>query len=364
MSLNWFDWVQDRGPQTLLYLAFLLFFLAVLGGLMPRLRDRLLTYINAPVLYAALSVLLARALACDGFDLVRLLAFAIFGGGCLLSCLLAAFSWPRFKVFAVFYSVWGVVLPLIAVDAFILEPHDLQMTHYSVQSKRLTKPLRIAVLTDLQTDHIGEYERQAVRRMLAEKPDLIVFPGDYVQCLDAKSSGTEMMKLRQLLLDEHVSAPLGAFSVQGNTESPQWPSIFEGTAVQAIEKLNLLTTANIDITGMTLDDSFNTHLVVPRKSENFHIALGHAPDFSLGQIDADLLIAGHTHGGQVNIPMVGPLLTFSKVPDSWAAGGLQDLGPEKHLVIAKGVGMERQRAPRLRFLCRPELVIIDVAPAK
>ncbi len=363
MSLNWFDWVQDRGPQTLIYLAALVVFLTSLGWNLPRYRNSVFTYFFAAILYIVWAVVLASKLSIDGFDFLRLLSFGVFGGGFVLSCLLTAFAWPRFKVIAIFFGFWIVLLPLIAIDAFILEPHDLQITHYAIQSKRLTKPLRIAVLTDLQTDRLGAYERDAMRRMLAEKPDLIVFPGDYIQALDANSCWMEMMKLRQLLLDEHVTAPLGAFAVHGNTENDQWTRIFEGTSVQAVEKLKTLTTANIDVTGMTLADSFNTHLVVPRKSENFHIALGHAPDFSLGRIDADILIAGHTHGGQVQIPMVGPLLTLSEVPNNWAAGVLQELGPGKHLVVSRGVGMERFHAPRLRFLCKPEIVIIDVAPA-
>ena len=96
-------------------------------------------------------------------------------------------------------------------------------------------------------------------------------------------------------------------------------------------------------------------------ADRFHIAMGHRPDFALGQIEADLLVAGHTHGGQVRLPWVGPLLTFSEVPRSWAAG-LTDLPDGGRLLVSRGIGHERGHAPRLRFLCRPELVVIDLVP--
>jgi predicted MPP superfamily phosphohydrolase len=78
-------------------------------------------------------------------------------------------------------------------------------------------------------------------------------------------------------------------------------------------------------------------------------------------VEADLLIAGHTHGGQVRLPGIGPLITLSRVRRSWAAG-LTDIGRGRQLLVSRGIGMERGRAPRLRFLCRPELVVLELAP--
>ena len=88
---------------------------------------------------------------------------------------------------------------------------------------------------------------------------------------------------------------------------------------------------------------------------------------------ADLLLAGHVHGGQVRLPFWGPVLTLTSVPRSWAvgrtdfdggatAGGAWDGG--RTLIVSRGIGMERGEAPRLRFLCRPELVVVDLVPPK
>jgi predicted MPP superfamily phosphohydrolase len=52
---------------------------------------------------------------------------------------------------------------------------------------------------------------------------------------------------------------------------------------------------------------------------------------------------------------------LARVRRSWASG-LNEIRPGQHLFVSRGIGMERANAPRLRFLCRPELAIIDVLP--
>jgi hypothetical protein len=92
----------------------------------------------------------------------------------------------------------------------------------------------------------------------------------------------------------------------------------------------------------------------------YHLVLGHCPDYSPGEIEADLLIAGHTRGGQVRLPLIGPLITLSEVLRSWAAG-VTEIAPGKRLIVSRGIGMERY-APEIRCLCRPELSVLDLLP--
>ena len=91
------------------------------------------------------------------------------------------------------------------------------------------------------------------------------------------------------------------------------------------------------------------------------MVFGHRPDYAMGDVPADVLIAGHTHGGQVRLPGIGPLLTFSRVPRPWAAG-VTNLDAGRTLIVSRGLGMERHDAPRIRFLCRPQLVLLHLKP--
>jgi hypothetical protein len=74
-----------------------------------------------------------------------------------------------------------------------------------------------------------------------------------------------------------------------------------------------------------------------------------------------LLIAGHTHGGQIQVPGIGPLATASAVPRLIAAGGLSTHKGQR-IYVSRGVGMERKWAPPLRLNCRPELAVLDLVP--
>jgi len=73
----------------------------------------------------------------------------------------------------------------------------------------------------------------------------------------------------------------------------------------------------------------------------------------------DLVVAGHTHGGQVQLPLVAPLLRVSRVPPSVAAGGLHHLDGRR-IYVSRGVGHERGQAPRIRFLCPPEISLLTL----
>jgi hypothetical protein len=56
-------------------------------------------------------------------------------------------------------------------------------------------------------------------------------------------------------------------------------------------------------------------------------------------------------------------MTMSRVPLDWAAG-VTDLGRGRTLVVSRGIGLERMNAPRLRFFCRPEIVVVDLRPSR
>ena len=261
---------------------------------------------------------------------------------------------------AIAIGMLGLGILFIATDAFLVEPQWLEITRVNLQHPKLTRHVRIVVLSDLQYDAFGDYERNAFRRALEQHPDVILMPGDYIQVGGEKR--TRMVaQTNQFLREINFSAPLGVYAVGGNIDPANWPEIFRGLPITVFRSMEQVTIADVAITGLPYEKSDRIDTSVPR-ADAFHIVLGHSPNFALGDIQADLLIAGHTHGGQVRLPLLGPLLTFSAVPNRWASG-LTTLAGGSILVVSRGVGLERGYAPRLRFLCRPEIVVIDVWPS-
>lgn len=244
----------------------------------------------------------------------------------------------------------------VSADAFLIEPRWLEVSRVPVAGL----PVRVGLVADLQTDSVGEWEAQAFARLRDEAPDLILFAGDYLQ-LRGGDPAAERAELQALL--RTLTPRLGSFAVRGDVDWADWEEIFAGTGVITSEATARTELPGITLTALSIGDSRapaqSRALDIP-PSDQFHIVLGHAPDFSLSASvveAADLLLAGHTHGGQVRLPLIGPLLTLSRVPRAWAAGVTPLAGAT--LVVSRGIGMERGDAPRLRFGCRPELVILE-----
>ncbi len=262
---------------------------------------------------------------------------------------------------------WGslaliVLLAFIVVDAFLIEPRWLEVSRITLTTTKVQQPLRIVVLADIQTDRPGAYEERALRLAVAEQPDLVLLAGDYIHLGQrSRSYAEEGQALNAIMRRVGLDAPLGVYAVQGNVD-PQgvWPAVFAGLPVTAFETTTQVDVGPVVLTALGMWDAFDARMVVGPHAK-YHIVLGHSPNFSLGTIDADLLIAGHTHGGQVQLPFIGPLLTLTVAPRAWASG-VTTIAPGKTLIVSRGIGMERAHAPRLRFLCRPELIVIDVLP--
>lgn len=307
---------------------------------------------------ALLAPMLAWELGGEMFGRMRLVAHAVFLH-VPLGLMLAAVAYRRRRPrTALGFGACAALVVAVGVDAFLVEPHWLEVSHVAIRSARVASRVRIVVLADIQTDAVGEYERMVLARAAAESPDLVLLPGDYVH-----TSVERADEVRRALADairaSGLTARLGIYAVQGNVDRPGWERVFEGLPVQVFPETAEVDAGPVHITALSLDDSFDRMLSVPA-SDRFHVVFGHAPDFALGAVQADLLAAGHTHGGQVRLLGL-PLVTLSHVPRRWAAG-VTRLAGDRTLVVSRGLGMERGRAPRLRFGCRPELVVIDVEP--
>lgn len=261
---------------------------------------------------------------------------------------------------------WGLLAASLAVlaptvHAFAIEPHDLEVTRHEIVSHRVRAPLRIAVIADLQTDAPGAYEERVLRAVMAEAPDVIVMPGDFVQLRDASAYAAAWDVLSDSMARVGWSAPLGVLATRGDVDPPpRWDRHVTRAGLQILHGRRELR-SDVAIVGLELAESAIPFDLV-RVDDRFTIVAGHRPDFALGRVDADLLLAGHTHGGQVRLPWIGPLVTLSNIPRAWAAGRTE-VDDDTTLIVSRGVGMERADAPRLRFGCRPQIVIVDVVPA-
>ena len=305
-----------------------------------------------------------------------LLSQALFAESVLVAAVLAVQhrrhreSWR-----AALFVAGAVAVAGVYWDAYHLEPRDLEVRRYVVDRTDGAEggtTVRILHLTDIQTPAIGEHEERALREGLAYRPDLVVLTGDYVQ--DELGRPTELRAaadLRALMRRVGLfDVPLGVFATEGDA-GPPCRIVFAGTPVQCVVdrsvRVDLPGGDALSITGLSrgggrLRDVARLVALVDAEPRVGHrIVISHSPDFIdsvAGRAPIDLALAGHTHGGQVVIPLLGPPKTASRLPRLYA-GGLHDYGGVP-LHVSRGVGMERGFAPQLRFFCPPEIGILDL----
>ena len=303
----------------------------------------------------------------------RLMSQALFGelillGLALTLCHRAARRAGR----AVAFGGATVALFSVYVDAYHVEPRLLRVRHYVVGGDGgpvAGTTIRILHITDIQTPTIGAHEERALRTGLAYRPDLIVMTGDYVQnALGRPTEERAKQDLRALMARLRFEAPLGVFATEGDAGLP-CGNVFAGTTVRCLVDESALVPlpggGALSLTGLSgrrgrvRDPAWLSSLMARAPQGQHRIFISHAPDF----VDAlpapvDLVLAGHTHGGQVVIPFFGPPRTASRLPRRYA-GGLHDYrGTPLH--VSRGVGMERGFAPPVRFFCPPEISVLDV----
>lgn len=276
----------------------------------------------------------------------------------------------RAKAKTIFLIISALSLAALGIYSLYIEPWMITVKRYEIASEKIDVPVRIVFIADIQTDTIGPHERRGLELVKMQKPDLILFGGDYLQF----PKGLEeegIAALNRLLKEMDFDPPLGMFAVEGNHDIglKVWERIFEGTGIVIVKSSRTVflekSGNEIALTMLDFDASMRSNpknSLSEEKRNGFHVMLGHAPAFALGETDADLLLAGHTHGGQVQIPGLGPVITLSPNLPRRYGSGLSELPGGSKLIVSNGLGMERGRAPRIRFNAPPQIVVIDLVP--
>ena len=308
----------------------------------------------------------------DRFLNLRLAALGVFiHGGVFLAVASFLISRQRIngKRRTALTAVLGILAALtlfVGINGLLIEPTALRVDHYSFTTPKITKPIRIAFLADFQADNIDEYERRTLTLLKEQNADLIFFGGDYIQARSKEHEEKLFADFNALYRSLEISAPLGVYAVEGNLDHHSWTGWSELFADCGVFKADNTISLDVDEVRLTLLSVYASFEPLKRKPSNpqgkYHIMVGHAPCFTLGTPNVDLLLAGHTHGGQVRIPGFGPIVTLSPgLPRRWASGRTT-LKNGATLIVANGTGLERGRAPRVRLFCRPNFVVVDLLP--
>jgi predicted MPP superfamily phosphohydrolase len=229
-----------------------------------------------------------------------------------------------------------------------------------VQSKKLTQGqhLTIAHLSDLHVDRDSRALIALEKALRELKPDLLIFTGDALNSRDG------LTRFQQVITS--ANPRLGRFAVRGNHDVVRWREVDlygGGIATELLSDQPLVIDhGQIALCGAPFGaGEVLAGCVARAPAEALTIVAFHSPD----EIEAleprpDLYLAGHTHGGQVRVPFYGAIVTFSRFDKRYEMGRYEVNGTT--LYVNRGIGFE-PFGPRVRFLSRPELTIIQVVPS-
>jgi predicted MPP superfamily phosphohydrolase len=142
-------------------------------------------------------------------------------------------------------------------------------------------------------------------------------------------------------------------------------SIFSKAGVRLLNNgyfLVNMESSKILLVGVDFEAEGITNLLSSLPPSDLSILLSHRPDVILSPGDwrkIDLVLSGHTHGGQIRFPFIGPLFTKSRLPRRYSQG-LSSFG-HLHLYVSRGIG--ETKIP-IRFLCPPEITLLKIKGGK
>ena len=256
------------------------------------------------------------------------------------------------------------------VDGFYIEPFRLTVTDLPVSAPAFLpdRPLRILQISDLHVERITQRERDVLSQADSLQPDIILLTGDYLNSSYVNDPLT-IRETRQLLAQLH--APYGIYAVNGNTDAPvTMHALFDGlTNIHVLydEVLPVqLPSGTIYLIGVTMTQSGNfdarglASLMKSVPPKVYSILLYHTSTVinTASAKGVDLFLSGHTHGGQVRLPYYGAIFTNTYYGKKYEMGEYT-VGPTT-LYVSRGIGMGGGLLPRIRFLCPPELVLLEL----
>jgi uncharacterized protein len=230
------------------------------------------------------------------------------------------------------------------------------------------RPLRVAFLSDL---HTGSHSDDVVRLnaivddAAALAPDLVLFGGDYVNMQPFGGGRVPPRTIAAIL--SRLEAPLGRFAILGNHDY-----VYDERAVTDAMQDHGITVLDHARAGLQFQNHSVDVIGVPdarvTRAEAYALLGGLARDkptivlahdpvwFAHLPAGPHLMLAGHTHGGQIRLPGIGIVRTATKAPRRWIHGLVEERG--QYLYVTSGIGTS---GVPVRWGVPPEFAVLDMS---
>jgi len=242
--------------------------------------------------------------------------------------------------------------------------HQLEVTRAAVPVAGLPPALaglRVGLITDVHRSRWVSHDdvTHAVARLMNEQPDLIILGGDYVTY--GGGSNREYVRPAAEALDP-LAAPHGVFAILGNHDDDHdMPAALSARGVQVLRDARTRVTIKgeaIEFVGIRFWTKKPADIAsLVRGASGTVVLLAHDPRrlAEAAALNVPLVLSGHTHGGQVVLPLIGPIAA-QKFP---VVAGIGRRG-QTTIFVSRGVGTIY--VP-VRINCPPEVAVLTLQTA-
>lgn len=257
-----------------------------------------------------------------------------------------------------------------------VETKLLDINYYNITHPLIPSEFDQFKIIQFSDTHLGfQYTMSQLKKLVNKinklEPDIVVFTGDL---MDEPNKFRQSEDITPILLQ--IKAPFGKFAIYGNHDhggygTDLYREIIENSGFVLLQnegqEVQLLNGSSINVIG--LDDAMlgSPDLDTAMQGvshETYNILLAHEPDIAQLAIGRDihLQLSGHSHGGQVQIPFVGALVT-PPYGEMYYEGfyKLGDHNDQLTLYVNRGLGTTRLP---FRFLSKPELTVFTLKSSK
>ena len=247
------------------------------------------------------------------------------------------------------------IIILFLIYGIFIEPYQLEIKRYQIRG---IADLKICFFSDCHFGRLYDIKNldRIVKMINATNSDMVIFGGDFFDYYDHDKAYLDDEYLANRLNDINC---INKIAVIGNHDYADmayehFVKVFSEAGFKILINEDIIIN---DIVIKGIDDMYNGDVgaYIDRIYDKYTIALAHEPDtFDKYDIKFDLAISGHSHGGQIALPIIKAIIRNNGARKY--NKGMYNINGNK-LIVSSGIGMTKLP---IRFMNKPQIVLIQV----
>lgn len=282
------------------------------------------------------------------------------------------FPWLVFLALACFFANNSVFLCVFIVIVFLLsilfvymrfvEPYMITVRHEKLVLRKNGESLKMVIVSDF---HLGVYKddgflRRIVAKINDENPDFVVIPGDFINNPTQKQLEKMFLSLSNLKMPVYAVTGNHDSELPGHFSSDEVRAALTGLVRNVDNKVDVFKKGGVSVRIYGLSDlsegKSDYSVLDGMDNSEFNLLLTHNPDSAYALPDdcpVNLMVSGHTHGGQIYFPPLFPWVIPCDYPFVRGWYEVSDMP----IYVTSGIG---EVLLPVRFLVPPEIVIMNL----